>query len=336
MRLCTVRRSKGEFSAHHRCCGTHRSETLGVVSGDGERVALVPSESYPSLLCALHDWDNAVVRLRDIESNLEDGSWKETAAVADCEFAAPLPRCFQFLDGSAFLEHVRLARRSRGAEEPSDLESVPLMYQGISDSFLGANDPIHFREHDLGLDFEGEFGVILKGVSMDSSAVECEGAIALICLLNDISLRNLVAPELSRGFGFLQSKPASSFAPFAVTPDELGEDFIDGRVRLPLEVRLNNELFGDPLGAEMHFSFIDLIRHASRTRDLSPGTIIGSGTVSNAGESRGEACIVERRMRQQMNGAKNLHPYLSSGDRVQMQVLRNGKNVFGALDQAVC
>ena len=311
---------------------------LVVVSSDHTRGALVPTSVAPSLLGAIEKWSSGVEgALRELGDSLENGSINpsEVLDLSSVKFKAPLARTFSFLDGSAFLEHVALARKARGADLPEHLETVPLMYQGLSDTFLGPTDDIPLIDPAHGLDFEGEFAVVLSEVPMGTKSEAAEQYILLLLMINDISLRNIIREELKSGFGFLQGKPASSFAPYAVTPDELGSAWSKARVCLDLECSLNGELIGRPNGAEMHFSFCDLIEHAARTRTLSAGTIIGSGTVSNRDETRGSSCIVEKRMREKIRSGEIESEYLRVGDRLVLESKLEGKTVFGAIEQKV-
>jgi fumarylacetoacetate (FAA) hydrolase len=273
--------------------------------------------------------------LQNIASRLNAGTWEETLPVDQLSFKAPLPRTWSLLDGSAFIQHVILVRKARGAEPPADLFSVPLMYQGISDNLLGANDPIPLLDSTFGLDFESEIAIITDHVPQGTKACDAASHIKLILLMNDITLRELIPRELATGFGFFHSKPASSFSPFAVTPEELGDAWRDGRVHLPLFTYLNGTLFGSPSAGEMYFSFFDLIEHAAKTRHLSPGTIIGSGTVSNENRSTGSSCIVEKRMLEIIETGSATTRYLKPDDTLEITTLLNGRNLFGSIIQRV-
>jgi fumarylacetoacetate (FAA) hydrolase len=295
-----------------------RDGQLVVISKDGTHYAPVPVDLAPSFREALEEWEATVPKLRAVASALERGSWPGTRPVEICTFRAPLPRAWGFLDGSAYLEHVRLARKARGAEPPSDVEQVPLMYQGLSDRFLGPHDRIFVANEEQGLDFEAEVAVITGDVPQGTKAAVAEQYIRCVLLLNDFTLRNLVPPELGRGFGFLQSKPPSSCGPFALTLDELGGAWRDGRLHMRMVSLLNGSLFGEPSTSEMHFSFHELIAHAARTRPLSAGTIIGSGTVANTDRGRGHSCIAEKRAVEQIVTGAPVTPYLVAGDRVEI------------------
>ena len=256
-------------------------------------------------------------------------------AAQDCSFSAPLPRSWGFLDGSAFIQHVKLARKARGADLPAELESVPLMYQGVSDNLLGPHDDIPLRDITDGLDFESEIGVIVDSVPRGTTAKEAGKHIQLVLLLNDISLRSIIPREVGTGFGFIQSKPPSAFAPFAVTPDELGAAWKDGRLHLPVKTTLNGEIIGSPNAGEMFFSFNQLIEHAVATRSLSAGTIIGSGTVSNEDSHVGSGCLAERRMLEQIASGSVTTPWLTEGDTVSISVHQDGVDLFGTINQTV-
>lgn len=252
-----------------------------------------------------------------------------------CE--SPLPRAYQWADGSAYVNHVELVRKARNAEMPANFWTDPLMYQGGSDTFLGPNQPILVADEAFGIDFEAEVAVITNDVPMGISANKASSHIRLFMLVNDVSLRNLIPNEIAKGFGFFHSKPSSSFSPVAVTPDELGAHWEDGRVHLPLYSYLNGKLFGKPnAGVDMTFSFFDLIAHAAKTRALSAGTIIGSGTVSNTDRSQGSSCIAEKRMLEVIANGKPSQPFMQFGDTIRIEMLDEAqKSIFGAIDQMV-
>jgi fumarylacetoacetate (FAA) hydrolase len=258
-----------------------------------------------------------------------------------------LPRAYQWADGSAYVNHVDLVRRARGATLPESFWTDPLMYQGGSDTLLGACEDIEAVDEAHGIDFEAEVAVITDDVPLAVSAAEAAGHIRLLMLVNDVSLRNLVPGELAKGFGFFQSKPASAFSPVAVTPDELGAGWRENKVHRPVEVQLNDQLFGRPnAGIDMTFDFARLIAHAARTRCLAAGSIIGSGTISNredggpgrptAAGGTGYACIAEQRSVETITTGKPATPFLSFGDRVRIEMRdEKGGNIFGAIDQRV-
>ena len=325
MRLCTLQD------------GT-RDGRLAVVRGDGR--ALAPAGSIArSLQQALETWEASEPRLRSLAEELESGRLAGEPVEAE-RLAAPLPRAYEWVDGSAFLNHVRLVRKARGAEPPPTLESDPLVYQGGSGVLLGPRDPLSLLDERYGLDFEGEVCVILGDVPQGTRAKDAARHVRLLCLANDVTLRNLVPDELAKGFGFFQSKPATAFSPFAATPDELGLAWHDGRVHLRLRVTYPGRLVGDcDAGPEMHFSFFDLLQHVARTRAFTAGTILGSGTVSNADRARGVSCLAEQRMLEIIDagpGGKPVTPFMKRGDRVEIDMLdASGRSVFGRIDQVV-
>ena len=300
-----------------------------------------------SLQKALDDWDRAAPKLADLAEQLEHGS-VPSFRFHEHECASPLPRAFQWADGSAYVNHVELVRKARGAELPASFWSDPLMYQGGSDSFLGPRDPIKMADEAWGIDMEGEVAVVTGDVPAGTSAKDARSLIRLVMLVNDVSLRALIPAELAKGFGFFQSKPSSAFSPVAVTPDELGDAFDGARLHLPLHVDLNSKAFGRAnAGIDMTFDFGDLIAHAARTRPLAAGSIIDSGTVSNKGDDGGEgkpvdqsgrgySCIAELRMIETIRGGTAKTPFLRFGDRVRIEMLdRKGRSIFGAIEQVV-
>lgn len=309
----------------------NRDGQLVVVDQMKGCVYLASDNRFPTLLSAIENWGEAKKYLEEIPKN----SGSTQLPIDECKFLAPLPRSYAWLDSSAFIQHVILVRKARGAEPPEDLRTVPLMYQGASDNLLGPNDDIPLIDLEHGLDFEGEIAVVTDYVPCGTNATKALEHIKLLLLMNDISLRNLIPREVQTGFGFVQSKPPSSFAPFAITPDECGAHWRDGRLTLELESKLNGKLFGRPNAKEMHFSFGDLIAHAARTRPLSAGTIIGSGTVSNEDEGVGSSCIVERRMLEKIKSGEMKTPYMQPGDTIEMNVLLNGTSLFGSIKQKV-
>jgi fumarylacetoacetate (FAA) hydrolase len=316
----------------------------GAILPDGEavlvnrarsHVALLPPEETSSLLHLIENWEVKLPRLREIQAALEHGSWSETRPLGDLSFMAPLPRTWCFLDGSAFVQHVRLVRKARSADLPADLLTTPLMYQGVSDNLLGPTDDIPLLNPEHGMDFESEVAVITNFVPRGTTADQAAKHILFVTIMNDVSLRELIPREVGTGFGFLQSKPPSSFAPYVLTPDELGPAWQEGRLCLPIETRLNGEIFGNPTAQEMHFSFFDLIEYAARTRPLSAGTIIGSGTVSNENPEVGSSCIVERRMLEIIATGVANTPYLHDGDEVTISVTNAGLGLFGTIRQRI-
>jgi fumarylacetoacetate (FAA) hydrolase len=312
-----------------------RDGRLAVVSRDLTRCMLVPGIA-PTLQAALDDWSHAAPRLAERAVALEhDGVAAMPFDAAEC--AAPLPRAFHWVDGSAYVNHVELVRKARGAEMPASFWTDPLVYQGGSDDLLGARDDVPFGDEAWGIDLEAEIAVITDDVPMGTSAADAGRHVQLITLVNDWSLRNLIPNELAKGFGFYQSKPSTSFAPVAVTPEELGVAWKDNKVHLPLRSRINGADFGHPdAGTDMTFDFAQLIAHVTKTRRLGAGAIVGSGTVSNYDRSRGASCLAERRMLEQIEHGAARTPYLKFGDRVSIEMLdAAGKSIFGALDAQV-
>jgi len=312
-----------------------RDGTLVVVSRDLARCVAVP-EIAPTLQRALEDWRLTEPALRTVAAQLEQGSIGAEPFAASVA-AAPLPRAYQWLDGSAYLYHAELVRKARKAEMPQSLYSDPLMYQGGSDSFIGPTDDILVADEAAGIDFESEVAVIVDDVPMGVSAEEAAGHIRQVMLVNDVSLRNLIPTELAKGFGFVHGKPATAFSPVAVTPDELGAAWNGRTVALPLMSSINGKLFGQPnAGRDMNFDFPTLIAHAAKTRELEAGTIIGSGTVSNRDPAAGSACLAERRMIETIEGGAPKTPFLKFGDRVRIEMKdAEGHSIFGAIDQTV-
>jgi len=309
-----------------------RDGALCVIDPSGTRFARTP---IPTLQRALDDWDAALPALFALHEAVRAGA-APTETLEGRVLAPPLPRAAEWVDGSAFLNHVILVRKARGAEPPPTLETDPLVYQGGSSSLLGPADDIPLGDPAWGLDFEGEVCVILGDVPIGARAADVEKRVKLLCLANDVTLRNLVPNELAKGFGFFQSKPATAFSPFAVTPDELGAAWKGGRVHLRLRVHLNGDLVGDCEAGEMHFSFFQLLEHVAKTRGFGPGTILGSGTVSNADRARGISCLAERRMIEIIEGGAAKTPFLKAGDAVRIEMLDGeGRSIFGKIEQRV-
>jgi len=289
------------------------------------------------LQAALDDWDFAAPQLDELYRTLSDGKARHAFPFDPRLCMAPLPRAFQWADGSAYVNHVELVRRARGAEMPASFWTEPLMYQGGSDDLLGAHDEIACAAEEHGIDFEAEVAVITDDVALGSDAAQAGAAIRLLTLVNDVSLRNLIPAELAKGFGFLQSKPASAFAPVAVTPDELGDAWDGARVHLPLRVHWNGRQVGCAnAGVDMVFGFPQLIAHLCRTRRVGTGSIIGSGTVSNQDAECGYSCIAEIRAREMIAGGAALTPYMKYGDTVRIEMVDGGgASIFGAIEQRV-
>lgn len=285
---------------------------------------------------ALDDWAIVEPRLRSLHAKLGSHD-AESFAFDPYKCHSPLPRAYQWADGSAYVNHVELVRKARGAEMPPSFWTDPLMYQGGSDSFLGPYDDIQFPNDDWGIDFEGEVAVITGDVPMGTPADKAGTYIRLIMLVNDVTLRLIAQHELTKGFGFFQSKPSSAFSPVAVTPDSLGDAWRDNKLHLPLRVYWNDGLFGQPnAGVDMIFDFGQLIAHAARTRPLAAGTIIGSGTVSNKDRSMGHCCIVEKRMLEKVETGESITRFMKFGDTVKIEMLdKNNRSIFGAIEQKV-
>jgi len=313
-----------------------RDGTLLVVSRDLDRAVAVPRIAR-TLQAALDDWPTIAPRLASAAALLEQGPVEGEFAFDPCAVAAPLPRAYHWVDGSAYVNHVELVRKARGAEMPESFWHDPLVYQGGSDDFLGPCDDVPVPSEEFGIDMEAETAVITDDVPMGCTAAEAAGHIKLLMLVNDVSLRNLIPGELAKGFGFYQGKPSTAFSPVAVTPDELGDAWRDGMIHLPLRTFLNGELFGQPdCGVDMTFNFPQLIAHATKTRRLGAGTIVGSGTVSNYDRSKGASCIAEKRMLETIDSGKPGTPFMSFGDRVRIEMRgRDGKSIFGAIDQVI-
>jgi fumarylacetoacetate (FAA) hydrolase len=323
-----------------------RDGALVVVSRDLTRY-LSAAAVAPTLQAALDNWDFTAPQLQALSDALNEGSAAEARSFDESACHSPLPRAYQWADGSAYINHVELVRKARNAEVPASFYTDPLMYQGGSDSFVGPRDPIYALSEEWGIDLEAEVAVVTGDVRMGASAAEAAQSIRLVMLVNDVSLRNLIPNELAKGFGFFNSKPASAFSPVAVTPDELGAHWADSKVHLPLSVQLNHQPFGKPnAGEDMTFSFAHLVAHAARTRELVAGTIIGSGTVSNkqgslhgssiANGGVGYCCLAEVRMYETIEGGKPTTGFLKFGDNVRIEMLDvQGSSIFGAIDQNV-
>ncbi|HDX8376064.1 TPA: fumarylacetoacetate hydrolase family protein [Aeromonas dhakensis] len=313
-----------------------RDGALVVVSRDLSRAVRVPHLAA-TLQAALDEWAELAPKLTAVYQQLNDGTCADAFPFDETACLSPLPRSYQWADGSAYVNHVELVRKARGAEMPESFWHDPLMYQGGSDSFLPPRGVIPMGSEEWGIDFESEIAVITDDVPMGISPQAAASHIKLLMLVNDVSLRNLIPGELAKGFGFFQSKPSSSFSPLAITPDELGNDWRDGKVHLPLETHLNGALFGAPdAGVDMTFNFYELIAHAAKTRPLGAGCIIGSGTVSNYDRSRGSSCLAELRMLEIIESGQATTPFLRFGDTVSIAMQdRNGMSLFGTILQRV-
>jgi len=310
-----------------------RDGELVVVSRDLRR-AVRATDIAPTLQAALDQWTDRAPALQERFEALEAETLPAAFDLAIDQLAAPIPRAFQWLDASAYVNHVELVRKARGAEMPPEFWTDPLMYQGGSDTFLSATDPILAEDERWGIDFEAEVAVVTDDVRSGASAEEAAGHIRLLMLVNDVSLRNLIPGELAKGFGFVHGKPPTACSPVAITPDELGEAWRNGKVHRPLQVSLGEDPFGAPdAGQDMTFNFPTLLAHAAKTRPLGAGTILGSGTVSNLDRSRGSCCLAERRMLETLDLGEPKTPFLKFGDRVMHHA--NGENLFGTIDQVV-
>jgi len=328
--------------------GTRDGE-LVVVSRDLAHCSAV-GHIAPNLQSALDDWENAAPRLERVAAGLETGA-QPMERYHESQCLSPLPRAYQWLDGSAYVNHVELVRKARGADMPERFWTDPLMYQGGSDTFLGSREPIRFPSEafpEWGVDMEAEVAVITGDVPMGTNSQDALGLVRLVLLCNDVSLRGLIPDELSKGFGFVQSKPSCTFSPVAVTPIELGDAWGAGRLHGALRTWLNGQLLGEPnAGEDMVFGFGELISHAAKTRDLTAGTVIGSGTVSNKGRDGepglsvakgglGYSCIAEQRTVETLIGGDPLTPFLKPGDTVRIEMMdTGGSSLFGAIEQRV-
>jgi fumarylacetoacetate (FAA) hydrolase len=312
-----------------------RDGVLIVVDNQMQRYVSA-TEIAPNLQAALDNWDNCKEPLAALYLQLENGEIDSQAFNSEI-CASPLPRAFQWADGSAYVNHVELVRKARNAEMPSSFWTDPLMYQGGSDSFLGPREDIAVADEAWGIDFEAEVAVIVGDVPMGISSSEATKYIQLVMLVNDVSLRNLIPGELAKGFGFFHAKPSSAFSPVAVTPDVLGNAWDGAKLHLPLRAILNGDLVGEPnAGVDMTFDFGQLIAHAAKTRPLCAGTIVGSGTVSNLDRSKGSCCLAEVRMLETIANGSATTEFMSFGDRIQIDMLDdNGQSIFGEIDQKV-
>lgn len=313
-----------------------RDGVLVVVSRDLTRAVKVP-QIAATLQAALDDWAIKRPLLEAVYQRLNDGLLEDAFIFDQAACHSPLPRAFHWADGSAYVNHVELVRKARGAEMPESFWHEPLIYQGGGDSFIPPHSPILLADEAWGIDLEAEIAVITDDVPMGASAAEAAGHIQLLMLVNDVSLRNLIPGELAKGFGFYQSKPSSSFSPVALTPDELGDAWQDGKVHRPLVSHINGALFGQPdAGVDMTFNFPTLVAHAARTRPLGAGSIIGSGTVSNYDRSAGSSCLAETRMLEIIERGEAHTPFLKFGDRVRIEMFdARGHSLFGAIEQTV-
>lgn len=313
-----------------------RDGMLVVVSKDMTKAIAVPAIAN-TLQQAIENWSTCKPLLMQVYQELNSGKLPSSFNFDESKALSPLPRAFQWADGSAYVNHVELVRKARGAEMPSNFWHDPLMYQGGSDHFLRPHENIPLGDEKWGLDFESEVAVITTDVPMGVSKDAAKESICLLMLVNDVSLRNLIPDELAKGFGFFHSKPASAFSPVAITPDELDDAWDGNKVNLPLVTHLNQQLFGKPnAGIDMTFDFPTLIAHAAKTRMLAAGSIIGSGTVSNYDKSSGSSCIAEKRMLEIIATGKATSPFMKHGDQVRIEMFNSkGESLFGAINQQV-
>jgi fumarylacetoacetate (FAA) hydrolase len=313
-----------------------RDGLLLVVSRDLCWAVAVPGIAH-TLQGALDDWSDLRAPLEEVYLRLNAGAQEDAFVFEQGACASPLPRAYHWADGSAYVNHIELVRKARGAEMPASFWTEPLIYQGGGDSFSPPNGAIRVADEAWGIDLEAEVAVITDDVPMGVSVAAAAEHIQLLLLVNDVSLRNLIPAELAKGFGFYQSKPSSSFSPVAVTPDELGASWLDGKVLRPLLSHINDRLLGQPdAGVDMTFNFPTLVAHAAKTRPLGSGSIIGSGTVSNYDRSAGSSCLAEIRMLETLAHGKASTPFLNFGDRVRIEMFdAAGQSIFGAIDQLV-
>jgi fumarylacetoacetate (FAA) hydrolase len=299
--------------------------------------AVVVTEIAKTLQAAIDDWDNISSKLEEVYKLLNSGEVANTIDFVQEHCESPLPRAYQWADGSAYVNHVELVRKARNAEMPETFWTDPLMYQGGSDAFIGPRDDILIGSEDFGIDFESEVAVITGDVPMAVSPEDASQYIKLFMLVNDVSLRNLIPGELAKGFGFFASKPSSAFSPVAVTPDELGNAWDGKKLHLPLTTHLNSKLFGQPnCGIDMTFDFPTIVAHAAKTRALSAGCVVGSGTISNYDRSAGSSCLAEVRMLEIIADGKPSTPFMSFGDSVRIEMFDSqGDTIFGAIEQQV-
>jgi len=299
--------------------------------------AVIVGDIAGTLQAALDNWHEIAPKLDAVYQALNKGEVSDTISFEAVNCESPLPRAYQWADGSAYVNHVELVRKARNAEMPASFWTDPLMYQGGSDSFIGPRDDIQVASEDFGIDFESEVAIITDDVPMGSSPEQASSHIILLMLVNDVSLRNLIPAELAKGFGFFGSKPSSAFSPVAITPDELGDAWNGSKLHLPLTTHLNNEIFGQPnCGVDMTFDFPTIVAHAAKTRPLSAGCIVGSGTISNYDRSAGSSCLAEVRMLEIIADGKPTTSFMKFGDTVRIEMFDNsGLSIFGAIDQKV-
>ncbi|TKB44685.1 fumarylacetoacetate hydrolase family protein [Thalassotalea mangrovi] len=313
-----------------------RDGQLVLVSRDLKK-AISVADVATTMQQLIDNWADLAPRLESTYSDLNAGAIEGAFDFVESDCESPLPRAYQWADGSAYVNHVELVRKARNAEMPETFWTDPLMYQGGSDSFIGPRDDIEMGSTEWGIDFESEIAVITDDVPMGATPEEAQDHIKLLMLVNDVSLRNLIPGELAKGFGFFQSKPSSAFSPVAVTPDELGNAWDGKKLSLPLVTHLNDELFGKPnAGVDMTFDFPTIVAHAAKTRPLGAGCIVGSGTISNYDRSAGSSCLAEKRMLEIIADGQPSTPFMQFGDKVRIEMFdENGESIFGTIDQTV-
>jgi len=312
-----------------------RDGVLVIVSQDNQYYVTVEGNTLQK---SLDEWESASSKLKSLYDQLNKGELDSTKKPVEVkQLLSPLPRAYEWIDGSAYIQHVVLVRKARNAEPPATLKTDPLVYQGGSGKFLRPTEDIRHFSEDYGIDFESEVCVITDDVPMGTKKEDASKHIKLILICNDVSLRNLIPKELEKGFGFLVSKPSTAFSPFAITPDELGDAWKDGRVHLPLVTTYNGTQFGNPdAGPAMFFGFNELIQHVTQTRPLTAGTIIGSGTVSNEDRSKGSSCLAEKRMLEKIDTGNFVTPFMKFGDTVEIEMKdEKGSSLFGKISQKV-
>jgi fumarylacetoacetate (FAA) hydrolase len=313
-----------------------RDGTLIVVSRDLSR-AVKASGIAATLQAALDDWNTLAPRLNALSEDLNEGRADGAFALDMARLAAPLPRAYEFVDGSAYLPHVERVRRARGAEVPASFYTDPLMYQATSAGFLGPRDPVVVPSEDFGIDLEAEVLVVTDDVPMGVTPAQASGHIQLVGLVNDVSLRGLIPGELAKGFGFVQSKPRSALSPVFVTPDELSDAWKDDKLHLPMRTWINGQWFGEAeCGVDMQFDFSQLVAHVAKTRPLTAGTLVGSGTIANEDTGKGASCLAEQRTVETLRDGSPSTPFLSFGDTVKIEVTdRDGTSIFGSIEQVI-
>jgi len=313
-----------------------RDGQLVVVNRDLSQAVTVPEIAH-TMQQLMDDWSGLSPKVEAVYQQLNAGEAPNAFDFVQSDCESPLPRAYQWADGSAYVNHVELVRKARNAEMPATFWTDPLMYQGGSDAFIGPRDDIEVESTDFGIDMESEVAVILDDTPMAATPDQAQQQIRLLMLVNDVSLRNLIPAELAKSFGFFQSKPSSAFSPVAVTPDELGDSWDGKKLHLPLVTHLNGDLFGEPnCGIDMTFDFPTIVAHAAKTRPLGAGAIIGSGTISNVDRSSGSSCLAEKRMLEIIESGKPSTPFMQFGDQVRIEMFdANGASIFGSIDQKI-